>query len=130
MSKEDKLFIFAVTTPFWAGALMLGVVHLLMKYGVMSTKVYYDHQLIQMEFVRVDSPPTHFYCTFIDKDRPATYERMFVSKHFNEWRNLVPHTTFYTTRCKKKWKGMFVKDDGSFHYEYPNLYDDLKNIAK
>ena len=64
-----------------------------------ADKVLLERKYVIVEFLDID-PPKHVYADIYDYDRKVKLEHVYVSKHFNSWRTLVPNTNFKAWREK------------------------------
>lgn len=130
MNRETKEILQFFAGIFLLIAVMLGLIWTWQTVGYRCKLFGHEEELgkevVEMEFVRVASPPKHFYCNIIDRTAGLQYSRMFVSKHFNEWRQLKPGTKFTTWRYKYRTIYYNTPWDGKVYYEYPFIHNELK----
>lgn len=66
------------------------------------------------------NPPKHFYINLIEVGTWDEYNHIYVSKHFNDWRQLTVGDTI-------KFRIKSYKNDHGKHEVFANAHDDLKN---
>lgn len=93
----------------------------------MNEKVVLESKIVEIQFVRVASPPKHFHIDFMDLDLNEPKKHYFVSKHFNAWRDIPKNARFHATREKIKY---INRENQPEHYVYYGIHEGLLNAIR
>jgi hypothetical protein len=145
---EEKITIGVVAIFFALPSLLFIISGLIMCVSVcisptsVGEDILLEKKRVSMTMVRVVSPPKHFYCDIQDNDLGVIYKHKFISKHFNNWRNLRSNSDFFTDRYLYKrtrgwladyfpeWYAQFMGlTEQEPYYEYNNLRVSLDVLA-
>lgn len=94
----------------------IGVVAYYCKSEVVSSK------MIEVELVSIASPPKHFYVNIRDLSTGVEYKNVYVSQHFNGYRELTYNWPFVVTKIERR----YVNQDNKIVTEFDELRSGLE----